>query len=318
MPWPEGQPTVQACLQQAQALGVARLDAALLLGEALKQTRAWLLAHGEYVLTPEQVSLFRGWLQQRAQGVPLAYCLGRREFHGLMLKVTPDVLDPRPDTETLVDWALEVWPKDRLDLLDSLGSLSQPDPSAPLGRLDRSDRSHRLAPRPASASQPPRVLDLGTGSGAIALALKAAHPHAQVHACDASVAALSVAQANADALGLPLALHAGHWWSAVSGLQFDLAVANPPYIREDDPHLAGLIHEPRTALVAAQEGLADLRAIIEDAPAHLVPGAWLLLEHGHDQATAVAQALAGAGFADIGHRCDLAGHTRCTGGRLPG
>jgi release factor glutamine methyltransferase len=247
-----------------------------------------------------------------------------------MLKVTPDVLDPRPDTETLVDWALEVWPQGSSGHLGSLGSLGslghsghsgQPDPSDPLGRLDRIDRIDRIdqmACGPTAAAQPPRVLDLGTGSGAIALALKAAHPRAQVHACDASMAALCVAQANAIALGLPLALHAGHWWSAVSGLRFDLAVANPPYIREDDPHLAGLEHEPRSALVAAQEGLADLRAIIESAPAHLLPGAWLLLEHGHDQATAVAQALAAAGFADIAHRLDLAGHTRCTGGRLPG
>ncbi len=284
---------MQACLAKAQALGVARLDTALLLGQALQQSRAWLLAHGEYALTPQESAAFQGWLQRRAQGVPLAYCLGRREFHGLMLKVTPDVLDPRPDTETLVDWALEVWP--------------------PYGRGDQGG----LGAGPAAAESPPHVVDLGTGSGAIALALKAAHPNACVHACDASAAALSVAKANADALGLPLALHTGHWWGAVDGLLFDLAVANPPYIGEDDPHLCDLAHEPRSALVAAQQGLADLRAIIAGAPAHLAPGAWLLLEHGHDQAPAVAQALAAAGFADIAHRLDLAGHTRCTGGRLP-
>jgi len=296
--WPDAALTVQACLRQAQALGVARLDATLLLAEALKQTRTWVLAHSEYALTPRESFVLQSWLQQRAQGLPLAYCLGRREFHGLMLKVTPDVLDPRPDTETLVDWALEIWSQGGLDHVGSAGSTRQ------------------LGSGPAAAREPTRVLDLGTGSGAIALALKAAYPHAQVHASDVSVAALSVAQANATALGLPLTLHTGHWWGAVSGLRFDLAVANPPYIREGDSHLASLVHEPFVALVAAQDGLADLRTIIKGAPLHLAPGAWLLLEHGHDQAVAVAQALAAAGFVEIGHRSDLAGHTRCTGGRL--
>lgn len=279
--------TVQAFLHQAQAQGVARLDAMLLLGEAVQQSRTWLIAHSEYALTPIEAQQATHWLHQRAQGVPLAYLLGRREFHGLMLQVTPAVLDPRPDTETLVDWALEVWPD-----------------AEPTGG-------------PSSPSRPLRVLDLGTGSGAIALALKAAHPLAQVHACDASPAALEVAQNNATSLGLPLTFHTGHWWGAVHGLRFDLAVANPPYIREDDPHLPALVHEPASALVAGQQGLADLWSIIEAAPAHLEAGAWLLLEHGHDQASAVAQVLVEAGFVDIAHRHDLSGHTRCTGGRLP-
>jgi len=273
--------TVDAAVRQAQGLGLQRLDALLLLAEAMQRSRTWLISHGEHALTHSESSVALALFQQRAEGVPMAYLLGRREFHGLMLRVTPDVLDPRPDTETVVDWALEIMTSDFR------------------GRA------------------PLRLLDLGTGSGAIALALKAAFPTSEVHACDASAAALEVARGNASALGLPLTLHAGHWWDAVPGLRFDLAVGNPPYIREDDPHLAALVHEPLSALVAAEEGLADLGAIIRSAPAHLVPGAWLLLEHGHDQAPAVAARFERAGFVEIDHRRDLAGHTRCTGGRLP-
>lgn len=279
--------TVDAVWSLARGLGVQRLDAQLLLGAVLNRDRAWLLAHGEYVLTHEEDSTVRALLEQRAAGVPVAYLLGQREFHGLMLRVTPDVLDPRPDTETLVEWALALM--------------------APLAP----DASSRTA---FSAF---RVLDLGTGSGAIALALKSACPWSEVHATDASAAALAVARDNSAQLRVPVNFHLGSWWEAVRGLHFDLIVSNPPYIREGDPHLPALAHEPRAALVAAEDGLADLRAIIDGAHRHLTAGGWLLLEHGHDQATDVAAMLQAAGFVEFGHRLDLAGHTRCTGGRLP-
>ncbi len=277
---------VDDALRHARSVGLDRLDALLLLGRALQRDRSWLMAHGEHVLTPEEVAGITFTFSRRAQGVPLSYLVGQREFHGLMLKVTQDVLDPRPDTETLVDWALE-----------GLGQARPVEPRDP----------------------PVRVMDLGTGSGAIALALQAARPDWEVHASDASAAALAVARGNAQALGLPVRFHEGSWWDALpQGLRLHLAVSNPPYIRPDDPHLVALVHEPRSALVAEDQGLADLRALIEGAHAHLLPGGWLLLEHGHDQAEPVARLLAGAGFESIGHRRDLAGHTRCTGGRLAG
>ena len=277
---------VDDALRHARGLGLDRLDAMLLLGQALQRDRSWLMAHGEHALTPIQIEEITAAFSRRVQGMPLSYLVGQREFHGLMLRITPDVLDPRPDTETLVDWALEVMSE--------------------------------AAPRPAGEG-PCRVFDLGTGSGAIALAIQAARPDCEVHASDASAAALSVALGNAQALGLPVRFHEGSWWSALPpGLRVDLAVSNPPYIRPDDPHLTALVHEPASALVAAEDGLADLRQLIEGAHAHLLPGGWLLMEHGYDQAEAVARLLRGAGFESIGHRQDLAGHTRCTGGRLAG
>jgi len=280
--------TVDGALHRARGLDVQRLDALRLLGQVLKKGRTWLMVHGEHALDHQESEEIMALLQQRACGVPLAYLLGHREFHGLMLRVTPQVLDPRPDTETLVDWAL--------DLL----------------RPWIAGETALIAQRRAV-----RVADLGTGSGAIALALKAACPTAELHATDASAAALAVARDNAEALGLPMSFHEGHWWQALGGLRFDLVVSNPPYIREGDPHLATLVHEPRRALVAGEQGLAEIRAIVEGARAHLYPRGWLLLEHGFDQAPSVGALLQGAGFTEIDHRLDLAGHTRCTGGRLP-
>ena len=269
--------TVDGVLQAARSAGVARLDALLLLAHATGQSRTALIAHGEQPLSPQARDRLQALLQRRAEGVPMAYLLGRREFHGLVLRITPEVLDPRPDTEVLVDWALE-----------RMG--------APLGS----------------------VVDLGTGSGAIALALKAARPLWAVQATDASSAALAVARGNARDLGLDLLTSEGRWWEPLAGQRFHLAVSNPPYIAQDDPHLAALRHEPLTALTSGPDGLQDLRAIIAGAADHLHPGGWLLLEHGHDQAQAVAGLLRDAGFQAIDHRQDLAGHTRCTGGRLAG
>lgn len=265
-------------LKAARAAGVERLDAQLLAGHVLQCSRSWVVAHGDEALSDETAVRLRTLLQQRARGVPLAYLTGEKEFHGLRLRVTADVLDPRPDTETLVDWALEL-----------------------------------MNARPAGAA-----LDLGTGSGAIGLALKARQPAWEVHASDASEAALAVARSNARLLGLEVNFHAGSWWQAVPGRSWDLAVSNPPYIAEGDAHLAGLVHEPRSALVAGADGLDDLRALVAGAPAHLRAGGWLLVEHGFEQGEAVGGLLRAAGFSEVGHRQDLSGHVRCTGGRLAG
>jgi release factor glutamine methyltransferase len=273
--------TVADALRAARGLGVERLDTHLILSHLLDRPRSWLLAHADDPLPPAVVSRLMPWLARRAAGEPLAYLLGEKEFHGLMLKVCPDVLVPRPDTETLVDWALE-----------------------------------RLRDPPSSRPASPQVLDLGTGSGAIALALKHAHPAAQLTASDTSPAALSVASGNALRLGLDVRFRLGTWWQAVAGQRFDIAVSNPPYIAGDDAHLPALRHEPRLALTPEGDGLAALRAIVEGAPSHLVPGGWLLLEHGHDQAGPVAALLRQQGFTSIATRPDLAGIPRCTGGHL--
>jgi release factor glutamine methyltransferase len=268
--------TLAQALQQAAARGLPRLDAQLLLLHAVgrgEADRAWLIAHDTDAMSPGQVQAFEALCARRAEGAPVAYLLGRKEFHGLALQVDARVLVPRPDTETLVDWALEV-----------MQPLSQP-----------------------------RVVDLGTGSGAIALALKASRPDAVVEGVDASRDALEVARANAERLGLDVAFFHANWLEGAG--VYELIVSNPPYVREDDPHLADLRHEPLSALAAGPDGLDDIRAIVDDARWHLAPGGWLLLEHGWDQAAAVRGLLATAGFADLTSRKDLAGIERCSGGR---
>ncbi|MCZ8112528.1 MAG: peptide chain release factor N(5)-glutamine methyltransferase [Betaproteobacteria bacterium] len=276
------EPTVDALLHEARALGLDRFDAQALASHVLQQPRAWLLAHGDVPVTAAAAAALRGLLQRRAGGEPVAYITGWRGFHGLELRVTPDVLDPRPDTETLVDWALEL-------LSGDLAGIATPE-----------------------------VADLGTGSGAIALAVARACPRAVLRAVDASAGALAVARANGARLGLPVQWLQGSWWQPIAAPPLHLALANPPYLGADDPHLAALRHEPRAALVPATgQALADLRDIVAGAAPHLAPGGWLLLEHGFEQAEAVAGLLAAAGFEAIDHRLDLAGHRRCTGGRRP-
>ena len=217
--------------------------------------------------------------QRRLSGEPLAYITGHKEFFGLDLQVDARVLDPRPDTETLVDWALEV--------------LSPPQTGSP------------------------RVLDLGTGSGAIALALKATQPKLTVHATDFSVDALEVATANAQRLGLNVHFSQGAWFAALAPNtpRFDAIVSNPPYIAAQDEHLAALTHEPLQALASGADGLDDLRQIIANAAAHLFPSGWLLLEHGYDQALAVRALLTQAGYVQVQSRQDLGGIERCSGGQ---
>jgi release factor glutamine methyltransferase len=270
-------------LATAQTLGLDRLDAQLLLLQVLGKAgadRAWLLAHDGDLLPNELAQQYRQLSLRRAAGEPLAYIVGSKEFFGLTLQVDARVLVPRPDTETLVEWALQ--------------------------QLAGKDM-------PASA----RVLDLGTGSGAIALALKKNMPALDVTAVDASAGALAVAQSNAEKLGLPVHFILGNWFKNVSG-HFDLIASNPPYVASADPHLTALQHEPLEALTAGDDGLDDLRRIIGKAPAHLLAQGWLLLEHGYDQAPPVCDLMVQRGFVDVHSRADLAGIARCSGGRWPG
>ena len=275
--------TVQYALRHAATAGLDRLDAQMLLLHALGRSphdRAWLIAHDSDPLPPEADVRWGDLLLRRQQGEPVAYLLGEKEFGGLTLQVDARVLVPRPDTEVLVEWALE--------------ALSSP-----------------------GGTDAPRVLDLGTGSGAIALTIAAQRPDAQVTASDASTDALTVARTNAQRLRLPVRFAHGAWLAAVPGERFDLIASNPPYIADGDPHLAALTHEPRSALTAGVDGLDDIRQIVAQAPDALHPGGWLLLEHGHDQAVAVRERLLARGFRAVSSRTDLAGIARCTGGQWP-
>lgn len=267
---------LREALAQAAAQGVARIDAQVLLLHVLGREpgdRGWLLAHDDDPLEPSTRERFEALCRRRLAGEPVAYLTGHKEFFGLPLRVDARVLVPRPDTETAVEWSLQVL-RDR---------------------------------------RAPRVIDLGTGSGAIALAIQHARPDAAVEAVDRSADALAVASANARHLGLPVRFRQASWLDGAG--RYDLVVSNPPYIRADDEHLPDLAHEPRQALVAGADGLDDLRAIVAAASAHLLPGGWLLLEHGWDQAEAVRGLLQAAGFADVASRRDLAGIERCSGGR---
>lgn len=271
--------TLQQALTTAQTQGLARIDAQMLLLHTLGRAtgdRAWLITHDTDTLDPAVQERFEALCQRRLAGEPVAYLTGTKAFYGLELQVDARVLDPRPDTETLVDWALEV-----------------------------------LDGHPA-----PRLLDLGTGSGAIALALQHQRPDASVLAVDASEDALAVARANATRLGLAVQFRHGQWMEGLEGV-FDAIVSNPPYIPAADPHLAALTHEPLQALASGADGLEDIRAIVAQAPAHLKPGGWLLLEHGWDQAPAVCTLLHSAGLEQVQGRKDLAGIVRCSGGRWP-
>ena len=278
----ETQPmSMQQALAWAQTLDLPRLDAQILLLHALGRPlndRAWLLMNSDASLNTDTHSTFAQFVQRRLATEPVAYITGQKEFFGLTLQVDARVLDPRADTETLVEWALSC-----------------------------------LADVPA-----PQVVDLGTGSGAIALAFQHSRPDAQVHAVDASTEALQVAEANATRLGLAVQFHAGSWLSPFSGdALFDVIVSNPPYIASADAHLTALTHEPLSALGSGSDGLDDLRVIVRQAPNHLKPGGWLLLEHGYDQAQAVQDLLGNAGLTHVQSHADLAGILRCSGGRWP-
>ncbi|MEZ0306377.1 MAG: peptide chain release factor N(5)-glutamine methyltransferase [Ramlibacter sp.] len=270
--------SIAQALQAGAAMGLERLDAQLLLLHALGRAstdRGWLLAHDTDKLDPGPSQRFQDACRRRTGGEPVAYIVGRKEFFGLELVVDPRVLVPRPETETLVEWALEVLPH--------------------------------------AAGDSPSVIDLGTGSGAIALAIKQQRPDAQVEAVDASSDALAVARANAQALSLAISFRQASWLDGAGS--YDLIASNPPYVAQDDPHLAALRHEPLGALAAGPDGLRDIRLIITQATTHLRRGGWLLLEHGYDQAPAARSLLDAAGFSQVASRGDLAGIDRCSGGQ---
>jgi release factor glutamine methyltransferase len=265
----------------AGSQGLERLDAQLLLLHTLgrqSHERAWLLAHDDQTLNAAAAQNYADFCQRRADGEPLAYIVGEKEFFGLALMCDARVLVPRPDTETLVEWAL--------DLL-----------------AQRDEKSIK-------------VIDLGTGSGAIALALAHSLKTIQVFALDASLGALEVAKANALKLGLTLQFMHSNWLEKVTD-KFQMIVSNPPYIEDADPHLRALRHEPLEALSAGKDGLDDIKQIIAQAPDCLAPGGWLLLEHGYDQSQRVRALLELRGFEQVQSREDLAGISRCSGGRWP-
>ena len=272
--------TIRQALASAQTLGLDRLDTQLLLLHVIGKpadARAWLMAHDDDVLPSQAAELFSSASLRRAAGEPRAYIVGYKEYFGLNFAVDSRVLIPRPDTETLVQWTLDV----------------------------------------ASNLDMPQVLDLGTGSGAVAVAvansLKCKGEY-KVTAIDFSQEALAVASSNASRLDVDVHFVHSSWFDKVNSC-YHVIASNPPYIASDDLHLSALGHEPLNALVAGVDGLDDIRQIVEQAPQYLQPGGWLLLEHGYDQASAVFELLTKRGFKEVQNRRDLAGITRCSGGR---
>ncbi|MFC5301568.1 peptide chain release factor N(5)-glutamine methyltransferase [Azospira restricta] len=269
--------TIRAAVEQVRRR-VPRLDARLLMQHLLGITHAQFLADPDRRLSGEQIEAFMTLVLRRERGEPVAYLVGEKDFYSRSFKVTPAVLIPRPDTELIVTLALK-----RLQTLAW-----------------------------------PRVLDLGTGSGAIAVTLACEHPEAAVLAVDVSPAALAVARENAARLGGKVGFVESDWFSALADERFDLIVANPPYVAARDPHLSqdGLPFEPDLALTDGADGLSCIRRIVAEAPAHLVPGGLLLIEHGYDQGAAVRALLAAGPFADVCTWQDLSGNDRVSGGCL--
>lgn len=252
------------------------LEARMLAQVVLGVSRSWLVAHGREALAEDRRALLDGLLQRRLTGEPMAHILGEREFYGRRFRVSPATLIPRPETEHLVEAALA--------------------------------RAHQGMIR---------VLDIGTGSGCVAITLKLERPHWQVTGIDVSAAALAVARDNAAALDAAVDWRESDLFDALAGERFDLIVGNPPYVSAGDPHLdqGDVRFEPRLALVSGADGLDHIRRIVREAPEHLAVGGWLILEHGWDQAEAVAALLASSGFVDGFMQRDLAGQARICGGR---
>ena len=271
-------PSAARLLAQARA-AIDVVDAEHLLLHVLARPRSWLFAHADDAVTATEAAAFRALVERRAQGEPVAYLTGTQGFWSLELAVTPATLIPRPETERLVELALERLP----------------------------------------AGVAVRVADLGTGSGAIALAIARERPQAQVIATDASAAALEVARANAERNRVRnVQFRQGDWLAPLAGERFDLIASNPPYIADGDPHLSAgdLRFEPPTALSSGADGLDAIRVIVRDARAMLQPGGWLLLEHGWDQGDAVRALLQGGGYGDVATEQDLEARDRISLGRV--
>jgi release factor glutamine methyltransferase len=258
--------------------GLPALEARMLAACVLEKNSAWLIAHADEAVAAASEKAFVDLAGRRLQGEPMAYILGEREFYGLEFRVTPAVLIPRPETELLVELALQ-----------------------------------RI-----SEGAPARVLDLGTGSGAIAVVLARERPQAQLTAVDVDYAALGVARENAARHKARVRFFCGDWFGALPGERFDLIVSNPPYVAAGDAHLAqgDVRFEPQRALLGGADGLDCIRAIALNARVHLRPGAWLLLEHGHDQAEACRALLQAQGYREVQSWPDLAGIPRVSGGML--
>lgn len=268
--------TIASALREA-AGRIESSEARSLLAHVLSVPRAQLVAHPERALEQEVAGRFAALVARRAAGEPVAYILGEREFWGLALCVSPAVLIPRPETELLVERALELL--------------------------------HDGAPR--------RVLDLGTGSGAVAIAIARERPRARLVATDVSADALDVARHNARRHGVSITFALGDWFEALADEQFDLIVSNPPYVASSDAHLArgDVRFEPRVALDGGDDGVECIRRIAREAYTRLAPGGRLALEHGFDQGAACRDVLLGAGYADVKGFTDLSGHPRACVGR---
>ncbi|MDU5453654.1 peptide chain release factor N(5)-glutamine methyltransferase [Pseudescherichia vulneris] len=269
---------LRQAVSQLAASESPRRDAEILLGFVTGRARTFILAFGETELLPAEQAQLEALLARRQRGEPVAHLVGTREFWSLPLFVSPATLIPRPDTECLVEQALARLP-----------------------------------------STPCDILDLGTGTGAIALALASERPDCHITAVDLMPDAVALAQRNAEHLGIAnVTLRQSHWFSALSGQRFATIVSNPPYIDEQDPHLAegDVRFEPRSALVAADRGLADLAWIIEQGRAFLLPDGWLLLEHGWQQGEAVRALFAKNGYQNVETTRDYGGNERLTAGRL--
>jgi release factor glutamine methyltransferase len=256
------------------------LDAEVLLGYVLNKPRTYLRAWFDNTLTDQQISAFEALIKQRLQGNPIAYLTGTREFWSRDFTVTRDVLIPRPDTELLIELSLELIPK-----------------------------NYAL-----------NLIDLGTGSGIIAVTLAAERPNAQVTAVDASLAALAVARHNARQYQLTnIEFYQSDWFANVPKLLFDLVISNPPYIDSDDEHLqqGDVRFEPKTALIAEDQGLSDIQIIADKARGYLKPAGHLLIEHGYNQAPQVQAIFNALAYDKVQSYLDLSGQPRVTYGRKP-
>jgi release factor glutamine methyltransferase len=275
--------TIDDALREAagrlSASPTPRLDAEVLMAHLCERSRTWLYTWGDRALTDDQTARFDALIERRREGWPVAYLTGSREFWGLDIQTSPATLIPRPDTERLVEVALE-----------------------------------------SATTASGELLDLGTGTGAVALAFASERPGWQVTGVDLAAEAVSLAQSNATKLAITnVNFLLSDWFSALSGRCFDIIVANPPYIADDDPHLTrdDVRFEPRSALVADAAGLSELAWLARHSTAYLKPEGWLWMEHGHTQAEAVRDTLRGCGFPGVVSRQDLAGHERITGGQGP-